>query len=46
MQSVPGSVVLYTFDEKSKVEQYQYAIIGGKTVIVDPNSRKVVRVLD
>ena len=43
---VPGSVVLYTFDEESKVEQYQYAIIGGKTVIVDPSSREVVRVLD
>jgi|SRR5215212_6942958 len=43
---VPGSVVLYPFEEGLNVDQHRYAIISGKIVIVDPSSRQVVRVIE
>jgi hypothetical protein len=43
---MPQSIELYEFDEGLGLGQHRYTIISGKTVIVDPGTRKIVRVLD
>jgi hypothetical protein len=46
---VPASVELRAMPETVEVpaiRQYRYATIGGRVVLVDPGSRKVVRVIE
>src|SRR5215208_718117 len=42
---VPPTLMLYELGADLDMGQYRYNVIGGKMVIIDPNSRKVVRVL-
>jgi hypothetical protein len=43
---VPRSVTLYTFERDLEMNQYRYVVISGKTVIVDPTTRKIIRLVD
>ena len=43
---VPPSVMLFELGADLGLGQYRYNVISGKMVIIDPKSRKVVRVLD
>jgi len=43
---VPASVPLYPVAKDLRMGPYHYAIISGKTVIVDPTTRKITRVFD
>ena len=43
---VPQSIEIYEFDKDLGLGQHRYTIISGKTVIVDADTRKVVRVFD
>jgi Protein of unknown function (DUF1236) len=43
---VPQSVELYSFPSDVGVAKYRYTVIGGKTALVDPSTRKVVRVIE
>ncbi len=43
---VPQSADLYEFEEDLGLGQHRYTIISGKTVIVDPGTRKVLRIMD
>ena len=40
---LPASVELHTVP---KVEKYRVAVIGGRTVLVDPGTRKIVKVIE
>jgi hypothetical protein len=43
---VPQSVELYSFPSDLGVTKYRYTVIGGKTALVDPSTRKVVRIIE
>ncbi len=43
---VPQSVEIYEFNEDLGLSQHRYTIISGKTVIVDPGTRKVLRIME
>ncbi len=40
---LPASVELHTVP---KVEKYRVGVVGGRTVLVDPGTRKVVRIIE
>ncbi len=42
---VPESVELYSFPSDVGVN-YRYSVIGDRTVVVDPGTRKVIRVVE
>jgi hypothetical protein len=42
---VPESVELYSFPSDVGVN-YRYSVIGGRTVVVDPGTRKVIEVVE
>jgi hypothetical protein len=42
--SVPDTVELHTFDTPDI--KYKYTVVENKTVLVDPDSRKIVKVYD
>jgi len=41
---VPETVELYTIDQPDMA--YRYVVVDGRTVLVDPETREIVRVLD
>ena len=43
---VPQGADLYEFEEDLGLGQHRYTIISGKTVIVDPGTRKIVMIMD
>jgi hypothetical protein len=43
---VPQIVELYEFSADVRLGSHQYTIIGGRTVLVDPSTRKIVRIMD
>jgi hypothetical protein len=42
---VPDSVEIHTLEVPSLPRQYDYMVVNGQTVIVDPDTRKIVQVL-
>lgn len=44
--TVPQSVELYSFGPEVGVSQYRYTVIGDRTVLVDPGTRRVVQVIE
>jgi hypothetical protein len=44
--TVPQSVELYSFGSDVGVTQYRYTVIGDRTVLVDPGTRKVIQVIE
>ncbi len=40
---LPASVELHTVP---KVERYRVTVVGGRTVLVDPGTRRVVRIIE
>ncbi len=42
---VPPAVALYPFPENVAWHNYNYAVIGGETVVVDPATRHIVTVI-
>ena len=40
---LPASVELHTVP---KVEKYRVTVVGGRTVLVDPGTRKIVRIVE
>jgi hypothetical protein len=43
---VPQSVELYSLPSDVGVTKYRYTVVGGKTALVDPSTRKVVRIIE
>ncbi len=41
---VPETVELYTIDQPDMA--YRYVVVDGRTVLVNPETREIVRVLD
>ena len=44
--SLPDRVNLYAFDADMSAARFHYTLIGGKIVVADPASRKVIWILD
>jgi hypothetical protein len=44
--TLPQSVELHAFDTDMSTARFRYTLIGGKIVVVDPGSRRVVRILE
>lgn len=44
--TLPSAVELHAFPETVGVRQYRYTVIGDRTVLVEPGSRRIVEVLD
>lgn len=42
---VPESVEIHTLDVPSLSKKYDYMVVNGQTVIVDPQTRKIVQVM-
>lgn len=42
---LPGTVELQTLDVPDMKTRYDYVVVDGKTVLVDPDTRKVVKVI-
>lgn len=42
---IPDSVELQTIDAPDLPTQYEYVVVNGQTVIVDPQSRKIVQIM-
>ena len=43
---VPDTVEIHQLDVPSLPKQYDYMVVNGQTVIVDPDTRKIVQVLE
>ena len=43
---VPGTVEIRQLDVPSLPKRYDYMVVNGQTVIVDPETRKIVQVLE
>ena len=43
---LPPTVELFPFDPKMSVAQYRYTVIGGKTVVVNPRTRRVISIIE
>jgi hypothetical protein len=44
--TLPDGVNLYAFDSDMSAAQFRYTLIGGKIVVADPASRKVIWILE
>lgn len=44
--TLPADVELYTFGSDVGVKDYRYTVIGNQTVLVDPDSRRIVQVIE
>jgi Protein of unknown function (DUF1236) len=44
--TLPQSVEFYPFDADLGAAQFRYTIIGGRIVVVDPGSRRIMRILE
>ncbi|MHB2169324.1 DUF1236 domain-containing protein [Alsobacter sp. R-9] len=44
--TVPSSVELYAFGPDVGVTQYRYTVIGGRTVLVEPGTRRIVQIIE
>ena len=44
--TLPDGVALYEFDTGMSTVQFRYTLIGGKIVVADPGSRKVIWILE
>ena len=42
-RELPSTVELHTVP---KVEKYRVAVVGGRTVLVDPGTRKIVKIIE
>jgi len=43
---VPGTVEIRQLDVPSLPKRYDYMVVNGQTVIVDPETRKIVQILE
>ena len=43
--TLPASVEIRTFPADVGVKQYSYAVVGDRTVLVEPGSRRIVQVI-
>jgi hypothetical protein len=43
---VPDSIEIHELDVPSLPKKYDYMVVNGQTVIVDPDTRKIVQVLE
>lgn len=43
--TLPAAVEVRTFPADVGVKQYSYAVIGDRTVLVEPSSRRIVQVI-
>jgi hypothetical protein len=44
--TLPADVELYTFAPDVGVTEYRYTVIGDRTVLVEPGSRRIVQVIE
>lgn len=44
--TLPGSVELRSFPTDVGVSEYRYTVINGRTYLVEPGTRRVVRVIE
>ncbi len=44
--TLPADVELYTFGSDVGVKEYRYTVIGNRTVLVEPGSRRIVQVIE
>src|SRR5215203_252681 len=44
--TLPNGVNLYAFDADMSAAQFRYTLIGGRIVVADPASRKVIWILE
>lgn len=44
--TVPPTVELHSFGSDVGMTQYRYVVMNNRTVIVDPSTRKVIKVID
>ncbi len=44
--TVPQTVELHSFGSDVGMTQYRYVVMNNRTVIVDPSTRKVIKVID
>jgi hypothetical protein len=43
---LPPSIELHTFPADVGVTQYRYTVVGDRTVLVDPGSRRIIEVIE
>ena len=43
---LPETVELHSFDGVPTASQYRYVAVDGRTVLVEPSTRKVVQIID
>ncbi len=44
--TLPSNVELYTFAPDVGVTEYRYTVIGGRTVLVEPGTRRIVQIIE
>jgi hypothetical protein len=44
--TLPSDVELYAFAPDVGVKEYRYTVIGNKTVLVEPGSRRIVQIIE
>jgi hypothetical protein len=44
--TLPASTEIYSFPADVGVTNYRYSVVNDRTVIVDPQSRRVIQVID
>jgi hypothetical protein len=44
--TLPAGVNLYAFDADMSAARFRYTLIGGRIVVADPTSRRVIWVLE
>lgn len=44
--ALPSSVTLHTLPTDVGVNQYRFAIVNDKTLLVEPSSRKIIQVIE
>lgn len=43
---LPETVELQTFDGISSASDYRYVVVDGRTVLVEPGTRRIIEVID
>ncbi|WP_137387780.1 DUF1236 domain-containing protein [Rhodoligotrophos defluvii] len=44
--TLPAEVELHTIEGVPEVSEYRYVIVDGRTVLVEPGSRRIVQIID
>jgi hypothetical protein len=45
-RELPGTVQYYEVPAEYNIKSYRYAVVNGRTVLVEPSSRRVVEVIE